>query len=117
MKFRALDENGDFTFGKGINDYTTQNTAIGLNIKTRIQSWKNDCFFNLTAGIDWNNRIGSKNQQLLLEQDLKVIILQSDDVTGINSFTSSVVNRKFSASYDVSTIYTKSFQDKIEASI
>ena len=117
MLFRNLDENNDFTYGKGLNNFKTQNGAVGLNIKTRIQSWLNDCFFDLEAGIDWYNRLGSKNQRTLLEQDLKRIILQSEDVTGINSIDTNVVDRNFSASYDISTIYTQSFVDEVEVSI
>ena len=117
MIFRALDENKDWTFGKGLNNYKSENAAVGLNISTRINSWLNDCFFDLTAGIDWYNRLGSKNQRELLEQDLRRIILQSEDVTGINSFSTSLIDRKFRADYDISTIYTESFIDQVEVSI
>jgi len=66
MIFRNIDENGDWDFGKGIQDFTSGNKAIGLNIKTRIQSWVGDCFFDMNAGIDWLNRLGSKNQRIAL---------------------------------------------------
>ncbi len=117
MIFRNLDENNDWSFGKGLNNYVSQNNAVGLNIETRILSWMNDCFFDLPAGIDWSNRLGSKNQRELLEQDLKRIILQSEDVTGINSLTTSLIDREFRASYDVSTIYSRSFISEVRTEI
>lgn len=114
MIFRNLDENGDWTFGQGRGNYVDQNTAIGLNIKTRIYSWVGDCFFDENAGIDWNNRLGNKNQRALLELDLRRLILQSENVTGINSFDTMVTNRAFTANFSISTIYSKSYQDTLE---
>lgn len=111
MIFRNLDENHDWCFGKGKNDMTRENKAIGLNIKTRIMSWVGDCFFDEGAGIDWWNRLGSKNQRGLLEMDLKRIILQSEGVTGLMSFTTNVTGRKFTASYSVMTEYSDEFSD------
>lgn len=114
MIFRELDENHDWVFGRGLQNMTRENQAIGLNIKTRILSWVGDCFFDMNAGIDWVNRLGSKNQRALLELDLKRIILQSDGVTGILAFDTNLIGRRFSASYTVSTIYSQDFQDIIE---
>lgn len=104
---------GDWKFGKGANDYVSRNVAVGLNVKTRLQSWLNDCFFALTAGIDWTNRLGSKNQRTLLEQDIRRIILQTAEVTGINTFDTELVGRAFTATYNISTIYSKEFRDSV----
>lgn len=117
MKFRNLDNNGDWTFGKGLNNYVERNSAIGLNIKTRILSWLGDCFFDVDAGIDWINRLGSKNQRALLELDLRNQILQAEGVTGILEFSTNLNGRNFTADYSVQTVYSKSYTDSIEVSI
>lgn len=117
MKFRQLDANGDWTFGKGLNNYAKENQAIGLNIKTRIRSWLGDCFFDTGAGIDWINRLGSKNQDALLTLDLRNIILKSEGVTGIIEFDVSLNGRNFRADYSVETIYSRSYTDSVEVSI
>lgn len=117
MIFRNLDQNGDWTFGKGQNDYARANEAIGLNIKTRVLSWVDDCFFDMKAGIDWANRLGSKNQRPLLEQDLKRIISQSQDVTGLLKFDTILNGRAFSASYTITTIYSQSYQNLIQVGL
>lgn len=113
MIFRALDENHDWRWGKGKADFLTTNEAIGMNIKTRLLSWVGDCFFDQNAGIDWWNRLGSKNQRILLELDLKRIILQSDGVIGIVEFQTNLVGRRFSASYTVNTRFTGQIDDNI----
>lgn len=117
MLFRNLDSNGDWTFGNGVGNYTVRNDAIGLNIKTRIQSWVNDCFFALTDGVDWYNRLGTKNQRTLLEQDLRRIILQSQDVTGIIEFDTILNGRDIQVFYSVQTIYTQAYQETVSVSI
>lgn len=113
MIFRNLTPAGDWSFGAGKSNYIDQNAAIGLNIKTRLQSWVGDCFFDMQAGIDWTNRLGSKNQRRLLEMDLRRVILRSYGVTGIMSFDTVLVGRKFTANYSVNTIFSKSYQDSL----
>ena len=117
MKFRNLDENNDWTFGKGLNNYARDNKAIGLNIKTRIKSWVGDCFFDTGAGIDWINRLGSKDQRELLELDLRNIILQTEGVASILEFSTNLENRNFTADYSVQTIYSESYTDSVEVTV
>lgn len=117
MIFRNLDTDGDWCFGKGIQDMTTENQAIGLNIKTRLLSWVGDCFFDEPAGIDWYNRLGSKNQRALLELDLRRVILQSEGVVSITSFDTILNGRNFTANYAVNTIYSQEFQDSLNLEV
>lgn len=113
MIFRNLDENHDWTFGQGRANYIANNPAIGLNINTRLYSWVNDCFFDMTAGIDWYNRLGSKNQRDLLEIDLRRVILQSFGVTGLVSFSTSLTDRQFRADYVVNTIFSENYRNTL----
>lgn len=117
MIFRNLDANGDWEYGQGLSNYIAANAAIGLNIRTRILSWLGDCFFDTAAGIDWLNRLGSKNQQALLELDLRRIILQSYGVTGIVSFSTVLEDRIFRANYSVNTIFSAAYVDSVQKEI
>jgi hypothetical protein len=110
---RNLDSNHDFTFGSGTENYIVGNPAIGLNIETRILSWFKDCFFDVNAGIDWANRLGSKNQQALLQLDLRRIILQSFGVTGIVSLNATLVGRIFTVNYTINTIFSVNYQNSV----
>ncbi len=117
MIFRNLTAGGDWNFGSGIGDYVSGNQAIGLNIKTRILSWLGDCFFDTGAGIDWVNRLGSKNQRTLLELDLRRTILQSFGVTGIIDVATALNDRSFTANYSVNTIFSQAYIDSITQGI
>lgn len=117
MIIRNLDENHDWTFGHGLNNYLSGQPAVGLNIDTRLLSWVGDCFFDLQACIDWKNRLGNKNQRALLELDLKRVILTSFGVTGITSFGTTLNVRDFFAQYDVSSIFSQSYQNSIKQGV
>lgn len=113
MIFRTLDENQDWTFGKGINNYSRDTEAVKLNVKTRLQSWLNDCFFALTEGVDWNTYMDTGEVNLLAEQ-IKAIILQTPGVAQLLDFNFTFEERQFIANYTVLTIYSENFQDFVD---
>lgn len=110
MIFRQLTALGDWTFGKGINSYATQNAAIELNIRTRLLSWKGNCFFALNDWVDWLNRL-DKGQQNNLNQELKNVILQSFGVVSIVSFFGKLnpQTRFYEVTFTIETIYGTQF--------
>jgi hypothetical protein len=118
MIIRQIDSTGDWTFGKGLSNYAALEQAINQNIKTRILSWLNDCFFALEEGIDWKSRL-DVGQQAALEEEIRLMILQSYGVVGINSFefTFDGTTRAISIEYDIQTIYSPSFQSQITQAI
>ncbi len=107
MIVRALDINGDWTFGKGQNNYKKRNQATAQIINSRLNSFLGDCFFDLGAGIDWFTFLGSKNQ-IGLNLAISSTILNTPDVTGILQVFSNLnhVTRKFTVSYKVTTTYS-----------
>lgn len=114
MIIRNLDSNHDWTFGSGLANYIGGNDAIGLNINTRLLSWLNDCFFDMSAGIDWVNLLGSLGQKDMLDMNLRRVILQSYGVTGLVSFSSSLnAQRRFTAEYTVNIIYSQGYQNSL----
>ena len=81
-RVRALDAQGDWTFGKGGNNYKTGILAVAQNIKTRVSSFLGDCFFATNQGIDWFNLLGSKDP-LGINIAVARTILNTPNVTGI----------------------------------
>lgn len=110
MIFRQLTALGDWTYGQGISGYATNDNAIGLNIETRLLSWKGDCFFSLDDWVDWLNRL-DKGQENNLTQELQNVILQSFGVVKINSFTAILndTTRHYQATYNVETFFSPSY--------
>lgn len=106
MSVRQIDVNNDWTFGRGKNNYLRHNDAVAQNIKTRLQSFLGDCFFDSTAGLDWYNLLGSFNE-LALQLAVSAVILNTEEVTGIVSLSvTRTANRNIQLSYSVNSVYT-----------
>ena len=111
MKIRALDTNNDWTFGKSL--FKRDNNAVAQSIKTKLQSWRGDCYFDLTAGVDWNNILGSKIKQLAIA-DIKRVIAQVTGVLTIDVNFDTIDNRNLTVSYTVTTIYDDIITDEVQ---
>ena len=110
MLFRALYGTGDWTFGNGVASYAADEQAIELNTATRLRSWKNDCFFDLDAGVDWVARL-DKGQKNNLINELTGVLLQTEGVMKVNSVSVSEdgATRSLVITYSIDTIYSQSF--------
>jgi hypothetical protein len=104
MKVRALSVDWDFSFGKGRNSYLKDLDALKQNIKTRILSWKNNCFFALDDGVDWNNWFGI-NTKNFLDLDIKRTILKTSGVIRLNNYESVITDRNIGIEINITTVY------------
>ena len=111
MRFRGIDSGNDWNFGKGKQSYVRDNDALMLNIQTRIQSFVNDCFFDIGAGVDWFNLLGSKDQENIVASVRKVII-GTEGVTKINTidFYTNSSTRNLEVTYNINTQYTENVE-------
>jgi hypothetical protein len=103
---RAIDVNGDWTFGAGINNYYKNQLAIAQNIETRLNSYLGDCFFDLAAGINWLNLLGEKDLTSL-KVSISTVILNTTNVTGIQELSLVLTeSRRLTVKYAVITVYS-----------
>lgn len=105
MIVRKLDKDGDWSYGNSIKDYLVNIDAVAQNVKTRLKEYLGDCFFDLLKGIDWDTRLGGKNQEDLLKSDTYSIIKNTDGVLGILNHELTVVNRIAYIKSKVETVY------------
>ena len=75
MRFRVLDENWDWSFGRGQNDYASNSLAVSYDLKTKILSWLNDCFFDMDSGLNWQKFLGGKFQKAEIDSAIKNTII------------------------------------------
>lgn len=105
MIVRSIDQNNDWTFGKGKSDYKADVLAVAQIIKTRLQSFLADCWFALSEGIDWFNLLGSK-KQLDLRLAISRTIIESDGVKSLVEVDFKYdAKRKITITYSVITVY------------
>lgn len=118
MIFRNLTADGDFTFGQGRQNYLRNDQAVALNIKTRLLSFLNDCFWAMDFGIDWWNLLGVKSPkaQANIVLQCRQMIAESFGVVRINSVEAYMdrATRRLTVKYDIDTIYTRNLVGVIQ---
>lgn len=102
MIVRGLDVNGDWLYGKGRNDYKSGISAIAQDIQCRLNSFLGDCFFDTSAGVDWFNLLGGKNQ-LAVSLAVSATILNTENVVSLVELSISLnpVTRQLTIAYKV----------------
>lgn len=113
MRFRTLDENHDWQIGRGKNDYASDSLAVSYDLKTKILSWLNDCFFSMDSGLNWQKFLGGKVQKSEIDSAIKNQIVFTKEIAELVYFDSSVMNRKYTCTARCKTIYGNTIEVKI----
>lgn len=114
MKVRAIDENHDWIFGKGLQGYKTGRKAVEQRIVTHLLSFYYDCFFDLEFGIDWKNFWGSKGKEKEIIISCRKQILLIDEVRSCELIDAQLNDqRKFTISYSVIDEYGSTISGQV----
>ena len=109
IRYRKLDENGDYTFGKTIETqefWVDQKEAVAQAILTRLRLATNEWFLDQTAGTPYATNILGFVPPNVRDFSIRARILDTPGVTSITSYTSTVsADRTASVSASVDTIY------------
>ena len=105
MRYRSLDETGDYTFGK--NDFKTGKEAVAQAIQTRISLLYGQWWENVEDGLLlFENILGvSGSHQESIDMLLTERILNTKHVKEIKRYESTFVNRIYTAVCVVETVY------------
>ena len=105
MRVRSVDSNNDWNYGKGRNDYKKDREAVKQCIKTELQCFLNDCYFEKTKGIDWFNLLGEKDI-LALQLAITATILNEYGVRTIIEISYDLDNnRTMNLNYRINSIF------------
>ncbi len=87
---RALDNNGDYTFGSGLSNYY-QNIpeAVVQAVQTRLKLWQGEWFLDIVDGTPYMAGILGKYTKDTIDQLIQKRILETDGVTSIVSYEGS----------------------------
>lgn len=105
MTTRAVDKDGNFQFGNGLLNYKDGIQELKQNIITTIKSWKNDCFFDLEAGVDWNTYLTNYNTEELIKNDIIKNVKKIDGVINLIDYNSYLQDRKLNITFTIQSIY------------
>jgi hypothetical protein len=108
MRVRALDSDGDMTFGRNSDNFLVDSTrAVGQCVSTRLQLWQGEWFIDLTEGTPYMSKILGTHGINQYDQALSLRILQTPGVISLESYQSFLdpSTRLLSVSATVNTLF------------
>ena len=107
MRYRALDVNGDYQFGRAGVFLVNSPAAVAQAIRTRLALWTGQWFLDSTEGTNYSQQILGYGTQASRDIEIRGRILDTDGVKSIVSYQSGTdpKTRKFSVTAVVDTIY------------
>lgn len=106
MRYRALDADGDMTFGAGQANFLINSpAAVGQAVQTRLLLFRGEWFLDTTEGTPWATEILGKNTEPTRDAALRDRILGTEGVTEITAFTAVVSGRSLTVSATINTLY------------
>jgi hypothetical protein len=112
VKYRRIDENGDYVFGNGKYDFLEDVEAVPQAIKTKLNLFQGEWWEDLSEGTPFYQDIAGQFIKSEEDKDIvtRIYCNRISDVEAVNSFIS--VNsefdnekRKYSMKADINTIY------------
>ena len=115
MSVSRITNDGDWTFGQGLQNYATGSEEVAQNVKTRIKSFKNDWFLDTDFGIDWFNILGNKSNEETIIRELDRVVTNTDGVRTIRNIELSLdrQTRLASVIIEYSDVFDQSFELQI----
>lgn len=108
MRYRKLDENGDYSFGRGQGDFLIDSPAcVGQSVVTRLRLLKGEWFLDVTEGTPWSTDILGEGTKTLYDLAIRQRVLQTAGVTQILEYESALDpdQRKLSVKLTIDTVF------------
>ncbi|CUJ53764.1 Uncharacterised protein [Achromobacter xylosoxidans] len=108
MRYRKLDENGDYVFGNGQADfYRDVPDAPAQAVATRLKLWTNEWFANMADGTPYLPFVLGRNTENSYDAVLMARILDTTGVVRIDEYNSTLDRdaRKLSVAATITTQY------------
>lgn len=106
MRYRAMDANGDYQFGRSAGVMLTNSSAaVAQAVLTRLRLWTGEWFLDTTEGTPYFPDILGHNTAGTRDVAIKQRVLDTLGVQSIVSYASSINGRDFSVSMLLDTAY------------
>lgn len=108
MRYRALDENGDYSFGQGSRNFLVDSPdAVAQLVITRLKLWTSEWFLDTSEGTPYKTQILGVGTAPTRDLAIQERILETQGVIGIADYASIVdpSTRAFTVGATIDTIY------------
>jgi len=114
MRVRGLTSTGDWRFGKGKADYLRRSAAIRQNVVTRLKSFTNDWFADVTAGLPWFELLGNRDTEQRILRNVEQTVLRTEGVATIERLELvKITDRDATIEIDVTDIFGQPFSETV----
>lgn len=107
MKYRKLDENGDYAFGNNSYDYIEKDEAIAQAIKTKLYLFYGEWWEDISLGLPMFQSILGQVSNSNLRQTVILLCAEQinlvEGVTSVDSISVDISARKLGLTIDVTT--------------
>lgn len=107
MKYRKLDENGDYVFGNNSYDYIEKDEAIAQAIKTKLYLFYGEWWEDISLGLPMFQSILGQVSNNNLRQTVTLLCAEQislvEGVTSVDSISVDISARKLGLTIDVTT--------------
>jgi hypothetical protein len=91
VRVRKLTESGDYSFGNGEADFwINQPEGVAQKVRTRLLLFLKEWFLDQTVGTPWFQQILGFNTAANRDVAIRTVILQTNGVTALSNYSSSV---------------------------
>ena len=108
MRYRKLDDNNDYRFGHGNNDfYQDTPEAVAQSVATRLRMLLGEWFLDTTDGTPWATEILGEQTRLTYDMAIRRRVLLAPGVTQITDYQSfnDGQTRHLSVNLAIDTVY------------
>jgi hypothetical protein len=107
MRYRALDANGDYSFGQGDANFLVNSpAAVGQAILTRLKLMQGEWFLDKTVGMTYATQVFTEGGRFTADRAAQAVILGTQGVTDLVAYASQFTSaRNWLAAALVNTVY------------
>lgn len=108
MRYRKLDENGDYSFGHGQADFWQDvPEAPAQAVRTRLSLWQGEWYLDNREGMPWSTKVLGVRTAGSRDAMIRRHILRTEGVTKILGYSSALVRdtREFTVNTEIDTLY------------
>jgi hypothetical protein len=108
MRYRALDENGDYSGGRGQGNFLINSPdCVAQSVKTRLRLWRGEWFLDTTEGTPWLQQILGRHSKVIYDLAIRTRVLDTAGVTGILEYSSTLdpTTRKLTLEMTIDTAF------------
>lgn len=108
MRYRKLDSQGDYSFGRGKQDFWVDvPEAVAQSVQTRLFLFRGEWFLDSTEGMTWKTEVLGVRTANTRDPAIRRRVLGTTGVKAITAYSSNLNRdtRAFSVNLTIDTIY------------